>query len=51
MSGAARADVKPDGVGVSAGLALRITAAWALVGIPLAWGVWQVFRKSLDLFR
>ena len=25
--------------------------AWALVGIPLAWGVWQVFKKSLDLFR
>jgi hypothetical protein len=29
----------------------RLIAAWALVGIPLAWGVWQVFQKSLDLFR
>ena len=37
--------------GPSAGLVLRLAAAWALVGIPLAWGVWQVFRKSLDLFR
>ena len=32
-------------------LAVRVVAAWALVGIPLAWGVWQVFQKSLDLFR
>jgi len=37
--------------GQSAGLVLRLVGAWALVGIPLAWGVWQVFRKSLDLFR
>lgn len=35
----------------SVGLAVRIAAAWALVGVPLAWGVWQVFQKSLDLFR
>ncbi len=37
--------------GRSAGLVLRLAGAWALVGIPLAWGVWQVFEKSLDLFR
>jgi len=37
--------------GLSIGLALRLAGAWALVGIPLAWGVWQVFQKSLDLFR
>jgi hypothetical protein len=35
----------------SAGPALKLVAAWALVGIPLAWGVWQVFQKSLDLFK
>ena len=35
----------------SVGLVLRLAGAWALVGIPLAWGVWQVFKKSLDLFR
>jgi hypothetical protein len=29
----------------------RLVFSWALVGIPLAWGVWQVFQKSLDLFR
>ena len=30
---------------------LRLIASWALVGVPLAWGVWQVVMKSLDLFR
>jgi hypothetical protein len=39
------------GRGGSPGLAARIVGAWALVGLPLAWGVWQVFEKSLDLFR
>ena len=28
-----------------------LAAAWVLVGLPLAWGVGQVFKKSLDLFR
>jgi hypothetical protein len=32
-------------------LVFKLAGAWALVGIPLAWGVWQVFQKSLDLFR
>lgn len=31
--------------------AARLAFAWALVGVPLAWGVYQVFLKSLDLFR
>jgi hypothetical protein len=29
----------------------RLVLSWALVGVPLAWGVWQVFQKSLDLFK
>jgi hypothetical protein len=29
----------------------RLVIAWLIVGVPLAWGVWQVFVKSLDLFR
>lgn len=33
------------------GNVLKLVGAWALVGIPLAWGVWQVFQKSLDLFK
>jgi MFS family permease len=32
-------------------LAPLLTLAWLLVGVPLAWGVGQVFKKSLDLFR
>ena len=39
------------GAAPSAGLVLRLAGAWALVGIPLAWGVWQVFERSLALFR
>jgi hypothetical protein len=35
----------------SSGAALKLVGAWALVGIPLAWGVWQVFQKSLALFK
>jgi hypothetical protein len=35
----------------SGSLVVKLAIAWALVGIPLAWGVWQVFKKSLDLFR
>jgi hypothetical protein len=30
---------------------LALIVAWTVVGIPLIWGVLQVFRKSLDLFR
>jgi hypothetical protein len=29
----------------------KLAGAWAFVGIPLAWGVWQVFVKALALFR
>ena len=35
----------------SGGLAPLLALAWLLVGLPLAWGVGQVFKKSLDLFR
>jgi hypothetical protein len=35
----------------SAGVILKLIGAWTLVGIPLAWGVWQVIHKSLDLFK
>ena len=30
---------------------IAIVGAWLFVGIPLAWGVSQVFIKSLALFR
>ncbi|HEY9228849.1 MAG TPA: hypothetical protein VIP11_19510 [Gemmatimonadaceae bacterium] len=35
----------------SASLAVRLVVAWSLVGAPLAWGVWQVIKKSMDLFH
>jgi hypothetical protein len=31
--------------------ALRLTIAWAIVGIPLLWGVSQVVVKSMALFQ
>jgi len=39
------------GSGVTGSLFAKLVGAWALVGVPLAWGVWQVFHKSLDLFK
>jgi hypothetical protein len=30
---------------------VRLALAWGLVGVPLAWGVYQTFVKSLALFR
>ncbi len=30
---------------------LKLIWAWLFVGIPAAWGVWQVFQKSLALFQ
>ena len=32
------------------GLDAKAAAFWALVGIPLAWGVWQTLEKALGLF-
>lgn len=31
--------------------AAAVAFAWLLVGIPLAWGVFQTFTKSLALFQ
>jgi hypothetical protein len=28
-----------------------VAAAWALVGIPLAWGVYRTLRTAVQLFR
>jgi hypothetical protein len=29
----------------------KLAGAWLFVGLPAAWGIWQVFVKSLALFR
>lgn len=30
---------------------LRLVISWAIVGLPLLWGVYQTFIKALALFR
>ncbi|MEO7964307.1 MAG: oxalate:formate antiporter [Gemmatimonadaceae bacterium] len=30
---------------------LELAISWLVVGIPAAWGIWQVVIKSLALFR
>ena len=40
-----------DGTRGAHGVQIRLVGAWLLVGLPLAWGVCQVFQKSLALFR
>jgi MFS family permease len=39
--------------GAASGLAQRaiLIAAWAVVGVPLAWGVWITLQKTFALFR
>ncbi len=29
----------------------RLVFSWALVGIPLLWGVWQTLMKAMALFE
>ena len=31
--------------------ALKLTLSWALVGIPLAWGVYLTLLNAVKLFR
>ncbi len=30
---------------------LMLAVAWFIVGVPLLWGVWETFKKSLALFH
>jgi hypothetical protein len=30
---------------------IQLILAWAFVGIPLAWGVWQTVQNALNLFK
>jgi MFS family permease len=49
----AKAEAKapgPQGVGVG-GFDLRILLAWAVVGIPLAWGVWKTLDSAVKIFQ
>ena len=44
-------DVRMNGDGMRPTRVLQLIVAWALVSIPLGWGIWQVFKKSLALFH
>ncbi|HTI47864.1 MAG TPA: OFA family MFS transporter [Casimicrobiaceae bacterium] len=49
---AARAsDLRAAGKDASPTPAWLVAAAWLLVGIPIAWGVWVTLQKAADLFR
>lgn len=28
-----------------------LAISWLIVGVPLLWGVWETFKKSLALFH
>jgi hypothetical protein len=30
---------------------LGLVLAWLVVGLPLAWGIWETLKKSLVLFH
>jgi hypothetical protein len=30
---------------------IKLVIAWAIVGVPLAWGVWKVVLNALKLFK
>jgi hypothetical protein len=32
-------------------MGLRLICSWLVVGIPLAWGIWETLKKSLALFE
>ena len=49
---AARAsDLRAAGKDASPTPAWLVAAAWLLLGIPIAWGVWVTLQKAADLFR
>jgi hypothetical protein len=43
---------RPAGAGAQDPLiGIKLVMAWAIVGIPLAWGVWKVVLNALKLFK
>jgi hypothetical protein len=41
----------PDSPAPSASSWVLVAVSWALVGIPLLWGIWTTLAKSAVLFR
>ncbi len=46
----ATAETGSFGIG-KGGLDFKAALFWLLVGVPLAWGVWNTFEKALVLFH
>jgi hypothetical protein len=42
--------VRPGGDAPDPSMTGKLVVAWAVVGIPLAWGVWHVVLNALKLF-
>jgi MFS family permease len=49
-SAAAKVETGSFGIGMG-GLDFKAALFWLLVGVPLAWGIWNTLEKALVLFR
>jgi uncharacterized membrane protein len=44
--------VRPSGGDAAdSSMTVKLLVAWAVVGIPLAWGVWHVVLNAMKLFK
>jgi hypothetical protein len=50
VSGKALGSKGADGIG-RGGADAKAFIAWALVGLPLAWGVWQTLENAAKIFQ
>jgi MFS family permease len=50
-SGTARARSISEKPAPPAGVTPALLLGWLVVGMPLAWGIWETFKKSLALFH
>ena len=46
-----RETVNPGDAPADPQATVKLLVAWLVVGLPAAWGIWQVFVKSLALFK
>jgi MFS family permease len=42
---------RPDNRAASGGFTVRLLLHWLVIGLPLAWGILETFKKALTLFR
>jgi hypothetical protein len=46
-----KSEAYTPGTAPSGSTQLKLVLAWALVGIPLVWGVWETLMNALKLFE